>query len=140
MYGSNDSRKVTFPEGSSQNLSYMSLNSTSLKTMLHLRNKSFSLSLHSLAKTEANSENPRRSRGFSPARELPQTLLRFSPGYEGTENMFYFFYRIIIFRLNKEKDDIRSAHVFFNFFHETVNSHNLGQPIILLIFLCFIAL
>ena len=30
----------------------------------------------------------------------------------------------IIFRLNKEKDNIRSAYVYFNFFHETVNSHN----------------
>ena len=55
----------------------------------------------------------------------PKRLPRFSPGCEGTENMFYFFYKIIIFRLNKEKDDIRSAYVYFNFFHETVNSHNL---------------
>ena len=38
--------------------------------------------------------------------------------------MFYFFYKLI-FRLNKEKDDIRSAYVYFNFFHETVTSHNL---------------
>ena len=36
--------------------------------------------------------------------------------------MFYFFYKIIIFRLNKEKDDIRSAYVYFSFFYETVNS------------------
>ena len=71
-------------------------------------------SLHSLVKTEANdvwenreqiSENPRRCRAFSPAREFSQTLPRFSTGYEGTENMFYFFYKII-FSLNKEKDDI----------------------------------
>ena len=46
---------------------------------------------------------------FSPAREFSQTLPSFSPGYEGTENMFYFFYKII-FRLNKKKDDIRSAY------------------------------
>ena len=26
--------------------------------------------------------------------------------HEGIENMFYFFYKIIIFHLNKEKDDI----------------------------------
>ena len=38
--------------------------------------------------------------------------------------MFYFFYNII-YRRNKEKDDIRSADVSFNFIHETVNSHNL---------------
>ena len=49
---------------------------------------------------------------------------RFSPGYAGTKNMFYFCYKII-FRLNEDKDDIRSACVYFNFFHETVNSHKL---------------
>ena len=59
---------------------------------------------------------------FLPAQEFSQALPRFSPGYEGTENMFYFFYKIIIFRINKEKDNIRSA---YDFFHETVNSHNL---------------
>ena len=37
----------------------------------------------------------------------------------------YFFYKIIIFHLNKEKDDIWSAYVNFNFFHKTINSHNL---------------
>ena len=45
--------------------------------------------------------------------------------WENMENMFYFFYKIIIFSLYKKKDDIRSAYVYFNFFHETVNSHNL---------------
>ena len=59
----------------------------------------------------------------SPARKFSQTLLRFSPGYEGTDNMFCFFYKII-FRLNKEKDDIRNAYVYFKFFHETVKSRN----------------
>ena len=34
-------------------------------------------------------------------------------------------FEIIIFRLNKEKDDIRSSHLYFNFFHETVNCPNL---------------
>ena len=49
------------------------------------------------------------------------------------DNMFYFFYKII-FRLNKEKDDIRNAYVYFNFIHKTVTSHNLErEPIILLI-------
>ena len=52
---------------------------------------------------------------------------RFSPGYEGTENMFYFFNKIITFCLNKEKDDIRSAYVYLNFFHETVTSHKIGR-------------
>ena len=40
---------------------------------------------------------------------------------------------------NKVKDDIRSAYVYFSFFHETVNSHNLEiEPTILLtLFSCF---
>ena len=67
--------------------------------------------LHSLVKTEANVwENSRRSRGFSPAREFSQTLPWFSTGYGGTDNMFYLFYEIIIFSVNKEKDDIRSVY------------------------------
>ena len=44
------------------------------------------------------------------------TLPRFSPGYEGTENMFYLFYKTIIFCLNKEKDDTQSMYVYFNLF------------------------
>mgnify|MGYP001798278273 CR=1 FL=1 len=39
--------------------------------------------------------------------------------------MFYFFYKTIIFLLNNKKDEIRSAYEHFNFFLETVNSHNL---------------
>ena len=80
-----------------------------------------------------------RSYSCSPVREFSQTLPRFSPGYEGTENMFYFFYEIIISRLNK---DVRSAYVYFNFFDETVISHNIEmEPTILLTsFSCFIAL
>ena len=72
-----------------------------------------------------------RSRGFSTARQFSQTLPSFSPGYEGTENMFYFFYKIIIFRLYKKKGNIRSAYIYyrlsFNMFHETLNSHNLEK-------------
>ena len=63
-------------------------------------------------KTEANVwENPRADQWKTetqsrvlPAGEFSQTLPRFSPGYEGTDNMFYFFYKIIIFRFNEEKD------------------------------------
>ena len=88
---------------------------------------------------EQISENQRRSWGSTPAQEFSQTLSSFSPGYEGTENMFYFFYKIIIFRLNKEKDDIRSAYVYFNFFHKTVCSRK--QPTVMLTsFSCFITL
>ena len=36
-----------------------------------------------------------KTRGFSPAREFSQILHRFSPGYEGTENMFYFLNEIL---------------------------------------------
>ena len=52
--------------------------------------------------------------GFSPAREFSQTLLRFSTGYEGTDNMFYFFYKIFIFIVNKEKDGLRSKYCKFS--------------------------
>ena len=66
---------------------------------------------------EQISENPRCSRGFSPAREFLQTLWRFT-GYGGTDNMFYFFYKIIIFSVDKEKDDKNYTTA------RTVNSHN----------------
>ena len=74
--------------------------------------------------------------------EFSQTLPRFSPGYEGTENMFHIFYKIIIFRLNKKKDYIRRAYLYLNFFHETVTSHNLKTELSILLtsFSCFIAL
>ena len=39
--------------------------------------------------------------------------------------MFYFFYKIIIFLLNKEKDDKRSVYLYFDFFLETVNCRKL---------------
>ena len=42
---------------------------------------------------------------FSPAQEFSQTVPRFSTGCKGTKNIFYFFYKIIIFCLNKEKDN-----------------------------------
>ena len=71
-------------------------------------------------------------------------LPRFSLGYEGTDNMFYFFYKILIFRFNNEEDYIiPSARVKgLNFFHETVTSHNLETEatILLTSFSCFIAL
>ena len=56
--------------------------------------------------------------------------------------MFYSFYEIIVFRLNKERDDIRSTYVYLSLVHETVNSHNLEiEPTTLLTsFSCFIAL
>ena len=54
----------------------------------------------------------------------PKRSLQFSPSYEGTDNMFYFFYKNH-FRRNKEKGDVRSTYVCFTFVHKTVNSHNL---------------
>ena len=80
---------------------------------LHLRNKTCFPCLHSLVKTEANVWENLRG-GFSPAREFSQTLPRFSPGYEGTDNMFYLFYKIVIFSVNKKKDDLRSANCKFS--------------------------
>ena len=102
-------------------------------SQLYLRNKTCYPCLHGLVKTEANVwENSRVDQWkpetqFSPAREISQTLPMFSPCYEGTENMFYFFYKIIVFRLSKEKYDIRSAWVECHFFHEIVNSYNLKK-------------
>ena len=44
----------------------------------------------------ANVWEKSREDQFLPARELPQTFPRFSPGYEGTENIFYFFIRLLV--------------------------------------------
>ena len=46
--------------------------------------------------------------------EFSQTLPRFSRGYRGTDNMFYFFSEIIIFIVNKEKDDVQSVYCKFS--------------------------
>ena len=44
------------------------------------------------------------------------------------ELICYFFYKITFFRLNKEKDDVRSFYVdIIYFFHEIVNFHNLEK-------------
>ena len=83
---------------------------------------------------EQISENPRRSQGFSPAREFSQTLPRFSTGCGGTDNMFYFFYKIIIFIANKEKDDIQSTYCKFSQLGDSC------QTTLLTPFLCFIVL
>ena len=92
--------------------------------------------------SRVDQRKPETKSRVSPARELSQTLPRFSPVYEGTDNMFYFFYKIIIFRLNKEKDFIRSPYMYLNFFHETVTFNNLETEatILLTSFSCFITL
>ena len=41
---------------------------------------------------------------------------------KGIENIFYFFHKITILRLNREEDDTRS---FISFTDETVNFYNL---------------
>ena len=81
---------------------------------------------------EQISENPRCCRGFSPAREFSQTLPRFSTGYGSMINMFNFFYKIIIFIVNKEKDDKRSAYCKFS-------QHGDSLTTLLTPFSCFIA-
>ena len=65
-----------------------------------------------------------KNRSMRPAQEFSQILPRFSLGYEGTENMFYFFYNLLIAVHNREKDDMQSVYLCFNVFHENVNSHN----------------
>ena len=99
-----------------------------LPTALHLRNKTCFPCLHSL-----NSRADQWKPEFSLAREFSQTLPRFSTGYGGTENMFYFFHKIIIFMVNKEKDDIRSAYCEFSQLWDS-------QTTLLTSFSCFIAL
>ena len=47
----------------------------------------------------------------------------FSPGYEGTDHMFWFFYKIIIFCL-KEKDIQIKAHVYSLFFSQLGDSQS----------------
>ena len=47
-------------------------------------------------------ENSRRRREFSPAQEFSETLPRLSTGYGGTDNMFYFFYKIISFLIKSK--------------------------------------
>ena len=75
------------------------------------------LCYHSLVKTEAKVwENLRadqwkpkmQSRIFTRSRILTNFAEVFTRLW-GTENMFYFFYKIVFFRPNKEKDDIQSA-------------------------------
>ena len=103
----------------------------------HLRNKTCFPCFHSLVKTEANVwENSRADQWkpeTQPAREFSQTLPRFSTGYGGTDNMFYFFYKSIIFIVNKKKDDIRSAYCKFSQVGDS-------QTTWLTSFSCFIAL
>ena len=95
-----------------------------------LRNKTCSPCLHNLVKTKAKGfhlfENSHKL-----CREKAMEAL---PSYGGTEDMFYVFYKIIPLRLNREKDYIRNAYVYLNFFHETAISYNLEtQPTILLV-------
>ena len=45
----------------------------------------------------------------------------------GYATCFISFIKLLVSVRNKEKDDIRSTYVYFNFFHETVHSHNCGN-------------
>ena len=47
----------------------------------------------------------------------------FSTGYEGTDNMFYFFFIKLLFSMLTKRKTIYKAHeCILYFFHETVNS------------------
>ena len=104
-----------------------------------LRNKTCFSCLHSLVKTEANvwadQWKPEIQSKVSPAREFSTTLPRFSTGYGGTDNMFYFFYRIIIFIVNNKERQytVRSAYCKFSQLGDS-------QTTLLTPFSCFIAL
>ena len=56
-----------------------------------------------------------------------QTLLRFSPGYEGTKTRFISFIKLLAFNLTKRKTIYEARVYSFISFTETVNSHNLGK-------------
>ena len=66
--------------------------------MLQLKNKNFLWAFIALG------ENPRHKHRIL-------SSLKFLLGYKGMENMFYLLYKIIIFRLNKDKNNKRSANV-----------------------------
>ena len=90
---------------------------------LHLRNKTCSPRLHNLVKTEAKVwENSRADQ------RKPETQSKIK----------------LLFSVLTKRKTINEArmHVYFNFFHETVNSHNLETEatILLTSFSCFIAL
>ena len=71
------------------------------------------------------------------ALELSKTLPRFSQGNGGIENMFCFFYKIIILRLKKGKGDIRRARIVL-FLSSNCKLSQLGDS--KTSFLCLIAL
>ena len=111
-----------------------------------LRSNILIMKLHSLVKTEANVWENSRGDQWKPETQSRvficwRILTNFAEVFT-TENMFYFFYKIIIFRLNREKDGKRSAYVNLNFFYGTVMSHNLEtEPTTLLTsFSCLTAL
>ena len=82
-------------------------NDNSIKEMKHVIRAFIALwkPRQSLWEFEQISENPRRSQGFLPAREFSQTLRspRFLPGYEGTENVFYFLRKKKLFKMSRNK-------------------------------------
>ena len=101
-------KTVGLGEYGSKNRLLCAVDKFDYKSKLYLRKKTCSSCLHSLVKTLANVWENSRADQWKPenwASEFSQTLPRFSPGYEGTYNMFYFFYEINIFRPNKEKED-----------------------------------
>ena len=86
--------------------------------IIHLTNKTFSPCLHSPVKIKTNlweisradQRKPETVEGFYLLVNVSENLPKFFlPGYEDMEKMFYFFYKISTFLLNKEKGDIRSA-------------------------------
>ena len=85
---------------------------------------------------EQISKNSRRSRGFSFAQKFSQTFPRFSAGYGGTDNIFYFFYKII-FRQTIYEASMYTLIYFMKLYILTT----LRQPTVLFTsFSCFIAL
>ena len=70
----------------------------------HLRNKTCSLCLNSLVKSVSNIWENSRADWWKPEMQSRVfTSSRFAPGDEGMENMYYFFYKIVIFHFKKRK-------------------------------------
>ena len=99
---------------------------------LDLRNKTCFPCLHSLVKTEANVWGNLRADQWKTCSRILTNFPDVFNRLWSTNNMFYFFYKIIIFIVNK-KDDIRSASCKFSQLGDS-------QTTLFTPFSCFIAL
>ena len=112
-----------------------------LVSVFYLRISTFAFLLDWCKKRRAF-ERLREQIKWKTAREFSQTLPRFSPGYEGTDNYSYFFYKnIILFDLSKRKTLYEARMCsFLSFMKLKVLATRRQLITSLTIFSCFIAL